>query len=333
MTLTEELNSVDTSNTNRREASNALQSDWAAIRVSFDGWPGTGQSVKRDKQDEMAHAVGAEKLKSASVPKFNDKHPAYKALKSVKGKIKDLWELRTLDWVEDGVRLIRQDRIDQFNRDMDPLRAELDAAREEFRAVYDSLVEEARIANGPLFDGTKYLATFDGAYTFTVDYPSLTVPSYLKGLNPKLYEEACARVNARFDAAVASFEEEAFGTLAKLTEDLQRKLAGIDDGTEKRLHDSTLTNLREFFDRFKSLNIHSSAELDRVVAQAEEALSGKSLIGGKPLTRDELRDSESLRRDVRTRLAAVTASIEGAMVAAPRRAINRRKAPETAPQE
>ena len=150
--------------------------------------------------------------------------------------------------------------------------------------------------------------------------------------NPNLYAEQSAKIAARFNEAVSLAEDAFISELADAIDSLQRKLNGLDDGTEKRLHGSTLENLSSFFERFKNLNLHSSAELDKIVEQAEVALSGKSLIGGNPVTRDELRDSASIRADVRTRLSAVSATLDGLMTAAPRRAITRRKSADQ-PQE
>ena len=315
---------------NRTAAANHLQSDWGGCSVSFQGWPGTTAAVAKDKKQIMADAVGAKKI-GASVPKFDTKHPTYKALTRIKGQIRDLWEAFTLDWVEDGVRLIRQDRVAAFNEKLAPLAAELDAARDAFAECYPTLVEDAQQDNGDLFDRSVYLQDFEGAYTFKVDYPTLTAPAWLKDFSPNLYAEQSAKIAARFDAAVGLAEDMFAEELAKMVDFLQRKLQGLDDGTEKRLHHTAIDNLRAFFDSFRTMNLHSSAELDRIVAQAEEAISGNNLIGGKPLTKDELRDSASLRADVRTRLSAVSATLEGMMTAKPRRAINRRKPVETAP--
>ena len=327
MTLTEEL-SIMPAEANRTAAANHLQSDWGGCSVSFIGWPGTTAAVAKDKKQIMADAVGAKKI-GASVPKFDTKHPTYKVLTRIKGQIRDLWESLTLDWVEDGVRLIRQDRVAAFNEKLAPLAAELDAARDAFADCYPTLVEDARQDNGDLFDRSVYLQDFEGAYTFNVYYPSLTAPAWLKDFSPNLYAEQSAKIAARFDAAVGLAEDAFAAELADMIGTLQRKLQGLDDGTEKRLHDTAITNLRDFFDRFRSLNLHSSQELDRVVAMAEDAISGKNLLGGKPITKDELKDSPSLRADIRTRLSAVGATLEGMTTAKPRRAINRRKPVDT----
>jgi hypothetical protein len=334
MTLTEELEGITMPNDTRREAAQMLQADWSAVRVQFIGWPGAASAVHKDKKETMARSVGAKRLKGATVPKFDEKHPAYEALTAMRTKIRKAWEGVTNDWVEDGKRLIQYDKIDAFEATMRGLRAELQEARDAFAAVYPELVEAARDDNGDLYDPAAYLATFDGQYTFEVDYPSLNPPEALRLVNPALYAEQSARVAAKFDATVAIVEEGFASTLFEHLDFLQRKLQGLDDGTEKRLHKTAIDNLRTFFETFRTLNLHSSAELDRLVEQAEEILDGRNLYGGKPLTKDELRDSQSLRSDVRTRLSAVTASLEGMLTAAPRRALNRRKkAEDAAPTE
>ena len=54
--------------------------------------------------------------------------------------------------------------------------------------------------------------------------------------------------------------------------------------------------------------VSAAAKLDRA-SQPERAFFGRNLIGGRAITRDELRDSESLRRDVRSCPAGVTAAL------------------------
>jgi predicted kinase len=314
---------------NRTAAANHLQSDWGGCSVSFIGWPGTTAAVAKDKKQIMADSVGAKKI-GASVPKFDTKAPTYKALTKIKGQIRDLWEAYTLDWVEDGIRLIRQDTVAAFNDRLLPLTAELDAARSAFAACYPDLMEQAREDNGDLFDRSVYISDFDGQYSYKVDYPSLSAPAWLKDFSPNLYAEQSAKIAARFDAAVGMAEDAFAAELADMIGTLQRKLQGLDDGTEKRLHDTAITNLLDFFDRFRSLNLHSSQELDRVFEMAEDVISRKNLLGGKPITKDELKDSPSLRADIRTRLSAVGATLEGMTTAKPRRAINRRAKPRLA---
>jgi hypothetical protein len=175
-----------------------------------------------------------------------------------------------------------------------------------------------------LFDPRDYPASVIGLFKIECDCPNLSPPEYLRLANPRIYEEQSRRIAARFDEAARIAEEAFAGELLDTVGKLQSKLNGLDDGTEKRLKESTLDNLSDFFQRFKALNLHTSEDLDKLVAQTEGILTGRDLMGAKGITRDDLRNSQAIRSDVRTKLSAVSASLEGLMVAKPRRAITRR---------
>jgi hypothetical protein len=69
-------------------------------------------------------------------------------------------------------------------------------------------------------------------------------------------------VRERFESAV-ELAEQAFATeLQRLTAHLAERLTGLHDGQPKVFRDSAVENLREFFERFRRLNIRSSPELD-----------------------------------------------------------------------
>ena len=80
--------------------------------------------------------------------------------------------------------------------------------------------------------------------------------------------------------------------------------------------DSAVTNLTEFFERFRTLNVRSSEQLDELVPQAQQVIGG--------VEPQQLRDSESLRQRLVTQLAGVQSSLDGLLVDRPRRNILRR---------
>ena len=97
---------------------------------------------------------------------------------------------------------------------------------------------------------------------------------------------------------------------------LTERLSGNDDGKPKVFRDSAVENLGEFFQRFRSLNIGTSEQLDQLVEQAQRAVRG--------VQPQQLRDSGSLRQLVATQLSGVQATLDGLLVERPRRNILRR---------
>jgi hypothetical protein len=92
-------------------------------------------------------------------------------------------------------------------------------------------------------------------------------------------------------------------------------LSGTVDGTPKIFRDSAIGNLRDFFERFRTLNVRSNAQLDELVSQCQR------IIGGVEPQR--LRDNQMLRRHVATHLSTVQSVLDGLLVDRPRRRIIR----------
>lgn len=134
-------------------------------------------------------------------------------------------------------------------------------------------------------------------------------------MNPSLFEAERARVAALFDEAVQLAETAFLEEFARLVSHLTERIAGGADGEKKIFRDSAVSNLSEFFERFRSLNVGSSAQLDELVAQAQQAVRG--------VAPKELRGDSGLRQVVATELSKVQAALDGMLVDRPRRRILR----------
>ena len=141
-------------------------------------------------------------------------------------------------------------------------------------------------------------------------------PSYLMQLNPELYQQECDRVTARFEEAVHLAEQVFTEELAKLVEHLSDRLSGQSDGKPKIFRNSAIDNLTNFFERFRQLNISSSAQLDELVDRAQQIVQGVP-----PQT---LRDNQVLRQTVAAELSEVRTVLEDLLIDRPRRNILRR---------
>ena len=73
-----------------------------------------------------------------------------------------------------------------------------------------------------------------------------------------------------FDLAEQAFISE----FAKLIEHLTERLSTTGDGERKIFRDSAITNLTEFFGRFRDLNVRSNDDLDALVERAQQIVSG-----------------------------------------------------------
>ena len=222
----------------------------------------------------------------------------------------------SLPYPEPGLRLIRQDKIDEFAAQMRTFQEELTEAVENLDRDYSDLKSTARRRLGSLFNAADYPDSLSELFAIEFDFPSVEAPGYLQQLNPQLYEEECRRVQGRFDEAVKLAEEAFTAELAKLISHLTERLSGSADGKPRVFRDSAVENLTEFFARFRELNVRSSEQLDQLVGQAQRVVRG--------IEPQALRDDAGLRQHVATEMSRVQSVLDGLLVDRPRRAILRR---------
>ena len=299
-------------------ASQRIRNSFAACRLKFTPWLGTTKSLSSEQKSQAAASFGANgESISAGKRLLDTKHEAYKALTSIKSQATRFWKDNSLAYPEPGIRLIRQNRIDEFNSAFEGFQAELESAVRRLDDHYHDLKETARIRLGSLFDSSDYPSSLTGEFNVTWDFPSVEAPDYLRRLNPELYAEQSRRITERFDRAVEIAEQTFVEQLDQLVNHLAERLAGTEDGKPKVLRDSAVQNFREFFGRFRELNVGSSEQLDDLVQRCELLVDG--------VQPQQLRDNESLRRSLATNLSTVQSSLDQLLVDRPRRNILRPK--------
>jgi hypothetical protein len=300
-----------------------LQATMAAVRVTFT-WFGIRKTLTSSQKAQAAETFGAEEDCLAASKKLLDtRAEAYKAVTAIRNRIRALWWGMSLPYPDPGVRLIRQDQVDRFNDEMNRMRQELAEAVGRLDAQLPALKQAARQRLGSLYDLADYPSSLVGLFAVDWDFPSVEPPSYLMQLNPELYEQERRRMVARFEEAVRMAEEAFTVEFRKLVSHLVERLAGQEDGKPKVFRDSAVENIREFFERFRMLNVRSNADLEDLVQTAQRALKGASPQG--------LRDDGDLRTRIASQLAAVQASLDGLLVDQPRRRVLRPTRTESQP--
>jgi hypothetical protein len=297
-------------------AAQRLRTTMAAVRVSFT-WFGVCKSLTPEQRATAAEAFDAEgQFLSATKKLVDTKDPAYRAVTAVRGKIAAYWKSQSLPFPEAGIRLIKQSEAEAFARQMDEYQVELADAVAELDRHFGQLKRAARQRLGSLYNAADYPESLTGLFAVTYDFPSVEPPDYLVALSPQLYEQEQARISARFEEAVRLAEQAFLEEFVRLVEHLTERISGTnEDGSTKVFRDSAIGNLAEFFERFRSLNVRSNAQLDGLVAEAQRVVRG---VGAQ-----ELRDSDALRQRVAGQLARVQSSLDAMLVDRPRRRILR----------
>jgi hypothetical protein len=292
-----------------------LRETTAAVRVSFT-WFGVRKALTNEQKSQAAEPFGAEgDFISARKKLLDTKHVAYKEVTGVRGKVGAYWRSLTVPFPEPGVRLIRQHEVEGFNEKLADFRSELQTAVGKLDDHYLELKTAARRRLGDLYDANDYPSSLRGLFDLTWDFPNVEPPDYLLQLNPSIYEQERARVANRFQEAVQLAEQAFISEFAKLIEHLTERLSDNGDGDRKIFRDTAITNITEFFERFRQLNVRSNSDLDALVERAQRIVSG--------VEPQALRDNAGLRQHVATQFSQVQSVIDGMLVDRPRRRIIR----------
>jgi hypothetical protein len=299
-----------------RNAANRLRATMAAVKLSFT-WLGVRKTLAPEQRTTAARVFHADReLLTASKLILDTKNPAYRAVAAVRSEASGYWRTVTLPFPEAGIRLLPQNSLGLFANTMQTYRERLQEAARELAAQYDAIKSEAQRRLGTLFNASDYPGTLDGLFDMEWSVVPIEPPQYLVALNPEVFQAEQARVRERFESAVELAEQSFAGELQKLVSHLAERLTGLHDGQPKVFRDSAVENLRDFFERFRRLNIRSSPELDALVEQAQQTITGI-----EPQT---LRDSNRLRQMVARDFEQIQARVGDLLVDRPRRNILRR---------
>src|SRR5947199_6841348 len=116
----------------------------AAVRVHFTWW-GVHKTLTASQKEEVGVGLAADaRLLTAGKRLLDVRHPRFKALTALKGRIGQFWRGLTLPFVEPGVRLIRQSDVGSFADAMADFREQLREAEAELNADFPRLLADAR---------------------------------------------------------------------------------------------------------------------------------------------------------------------------------------------
>jgi hypothetical protein len=274
------------------EFADVLAKSHAAVRVRF-SWLGVRRALDEDQKGAAAEVFGAATdYLGASKKLLDTKHEAVKAVTAVKGEIGKFYKNCTLPFPEDGVRLLKRERLSWFNEKMKGYVAELDNAAAELQLVYEELREKAKVDLGELFDEDDYPETLEGKFQVSWHLVNTSPPDYLKETMPGLYAVEQERIARQMEAAVSLAEQSFAQEFAKMVKGLADQLQGKLDGKVKRFSGGYLKNIKTFFERFKDLDLGSDQRLGELVEQAQQVCDG--------ITLPALKDSEPVQTTVKT---------------------------------
>jgi hypothetical protein len=274
----------------------------APCRVRFT-WFGAEKALRPEQRARAAERFGAAPQSLCVAKKLLDtRHQAFRALTAVRGRIESHWRSMTLPFPEHGIRLIRLDQVEEFNRQMAAYSAELQDAAADLERHFDELKAEAARRLGSLFEPSDYPATLLGGFAVHWDFPNLEPPSNLVWLSPSVHRLEEYRIQTKFEEAIRLAEQGFLGQFARLVGHLCERISGANpDGSPRVFRDGAVDDLGDFIAHYRKFNVGSEAQFDELVGLVQRALQG--------VTPQRLREHQGLRRRVAAQLSWVQASL------------------------
>jgi hypothetical protein len=300
-------------NTAVAQTADNLRQTMGAVKLSF-SWLGTQRKLSDAQTKQAADTFhAATDLVTASKRLIDTKNTTYRVLTTLKSQASAYWRSMTLPYPQDGVRLIRQSDIGAFEEKMREYKEQLVAAAANLQLEYETIKSAAREKLGELYNPNDYPPSLEGVFDLRWEYPPVDPPNYLMTFNPDLYRQEQQRVQNRFEAAVVMAENAFAEQLQEMIAHLLERLTDEPDGTKKTFRSSAVENFKEFYDNFQRMNIRSNAQLDRLIEQATNIVSGVDVA--------DLRKNANLRQSLSQQMSEVKTALDSLITNAPRRRV------------
>ena len=224
--------------TSRTDAINRVRNNFLACRIKFK-WFGTSKSLTSDQKSRAGELFGADGTAISAAKRLIDvKHESYRTLTSIKNQINRYWRDASLPYPEQGIRLIRNESVDEFNSSLLGYKSQLEEAVVDLDSHFYDLKEAARIRLGSLFDRDDYPSSLSNEFDVSWSFPSVSAPDYLRRLSPEIYRRECDRVRSQFSKSVEMAEQMFQDQLAELVEHLVERLSADESGKKKTFRDT-----------------------------------------------------------------------------------------------
>ncbi|NDD52591.1 hypothetical protein EBZ39_01715 [bacterium] len=310
------MNTTDTvsaENTAVEQTASELRQTMGAVKLSF-SWLGTQRKLSDAQTKQAADTFhAATDLVTASKRLIDTKNTTYRVLTTLKSQASAYWRSMTLPYPQDGVRLIKQSDIGAFEDRMREYKEQLVAAAANLQLEYETIKTAAREKLGDLYNAADYPPSLEGVFDIRWEYPPVDPPNYLMTFNPELYQQEQQRVQHRFETAVVMAENAFAEQLQDMIAHLIERLTDEPDGTKKTFKASAIENFKEFSENFRRMNVRSNAQLDRLIEQATNIVSGVDVA--------DLRKNTNLRQSLTQQMGEVKTALDNMITNAPRRRV------------
>lgn len=287
----------------------------AVVSVSTH-WIGVEKRIEKRYLDRMAASLNAETNTIKARKKLiNTKNPSYAELDRLRYTVKYYCNSVTYPYIEEGMRIINSDIIDEFNENMKRFEENLKTIVSTFKANYNEIKEEAKKMLGELYDESDYPDEDDIENCFGFKWRFLEVrpPEFLRIINPEIYEEERKKMASDVMSSIVAIE-------SKILESISGKLVEIkeflnDPDPRKRIRKSSVESLYSMLDKIEKAPLYNRKMFVDLIKEIKTSIDMTNF--------DKARTDADIRKSVSEIVSGISTKVESLLETAPRRAIIR----------
>jgi len=235
--------------------------------------------------------------------------PEYRAITRLDDKAKrDCEKFKLPATIGRGMMLIAANDLMEVYTILDDYQMQRHTLIDKFCSVYMERKLEAKDRLKDLYVETEYptLAEVRDKFRVEIQFLTFDLPGFLQQVDRTVAEREREKMAEMFKG----YGEEIRGGLREmlqgLVDHLLGALSGDNDGRPKTLRATALTNLTDFLTTFDRKNVTDDSELDKVVTQLRNTLSG--------ITPKGLKKDTQYQEIIRTSLQSVRTQLTGLVI-------------------
>jgi hypothetical protein len=261
------------------------------LTVKHPSFAKTDKAVSHEVADQKnANKRAVKVLKTV----IDTTHPAYKAVKTARGKLYNVFAAETAPWSEDGWYIIKAKGYDRFTEVMREKTDAFDVAVGDFLKVYPELVDQAPDRLGDLFDADLFPSVEDCKELFSSDIEVRPVPEagdFRVAMSADDKQKITAQIQRNNDKRVSEVTTKCFDRAYSVVSNMVEQLEAFDpDKKGAKLYDSLVGNVRDIAELLPSLNVGDDPRLEQLAKEIGQRLTEADT--------DTLKTDEGKRKEV-----------------------------------
>ena len=261
------------------------------LTVKHPSFAKTDKAVSHEVADQKnANKRAVKVLKTV----IDTTHPAYKAVKTARGALYNVFAAETAPWSEDGWYIIKAKGYDRFTEVMREKTDAFDVAVGDFLKVYPELVDQAPDRLGDLFDADLFPSVEACKELFYSDIEVRPVPEagdFRVAMSADDKQKITAQIQRNNDKRVSEVTTECFDRAYSVVSNMVERLEAFDpDKKGAKLYDSLVGNVRDIAELLPSLNVGDDPRLEQLAKEIGQRLTETDT--------DTLKTDEGKRKEV-----------------------------------